>query len=371
MTIIAALFSRDGDLALVSDILLSVDPIPAPHRYSDLRFPFSPYGQQLAYKRTPAGFCQKICILHPLLCVAFTGSEVEGRRAIAELRAFGSPHSRTAALRALFDQLCSDYPKLGLIAAFVDTTVKLLWSRGIEQFAQGDIIKGLYAGNGSEEFSRFVGDFPAAGNPEAGPLMATNVAIGYMAHATSRELYLGEGLAQGWGGGFEVVRFTRRRGFHRMLPIIYFNWNLYEKRDSTFHAQLDPGFIYQYSVGAHTGIYWHGQEEAVYGICAPDLLLSPAEGRMFTDAIPIKLRTKLWFNICCEHRLDGTLDVRCFGEGRIEPKTFATRRPLDTGRWNCSASPSVCEFLKPSPALNEAPVSSFDYNSVVCHLAAR
>ena len=112
------------------------------------------------------------------------------------------------------------------------------------------------SGTGSEHFVNkisVVSQSPISGNLDGYNELAMR-ALGYAGIASAQQFFAGIGLAEAWGGGFEVVVFKDGR-LEKIGPICWLYWTCTQLNEATYSLVLHPSFMYQFYRG-DTAFYW-------------------------------------------------------------------------------------------------------------------
>lgn len=288
------------------------------------------------------GLTQKVVIVSDRLCVAWTGPVW---RADALLRYLRSAEQRdpNGSLIELFQSYPrEDYGDLEMVAyAFEPGGWRWFTSPEMDSMEYGPFKTLCVGGSGrpalletieNHEMKNF-GAHPDS-NPYNHSVAYTLALVGQLLAKQANSDY---GLAQGWGGGFEVAYFDHpSRRFKKVNNILYLNWEVVEVAPGSFWlALLDP-FVFQWTIGEETA-FWvdvPGRRTDIHVVRPPWL---------FTASFPIPLPPPpmtfipdYLINLYQRRDLDGTGGFGCMirssndQEGRIAQINTGVEGPNGT-----------------------------------------
>lgn len=210
-------------------------------------------------KRGVAGLCQKLALLHDHVCVAWAGSQIHAVAFAEHIRAFVTGKNLIT-----YEQLrahIAAYPR-GDLEGHLDIIVYRWHGQGWGYFSnfspfELDPIKNIrVSGTGIEHFIDkicTVSKAPIAGNLDKYNDLAMR-ALAYAGLASAHQFFAGIGLADAWGGGFEVVVFKDGR-LEKLGPICWIYWSCNQIDDLTCSLSLHQSFMYQFYRG-DTAFFW-------------------------------------------------------------------------------------------------------------------
>lgn len=259
MTLIAS-FVLHGCPVVIGDLLLSRR---SANHAVDIQVPaVLDINPKLAdsHKISVAGLRQKVNLISDNFCVAWTGSYIQAR---AHMRYLREETQGQIINEERYNEILDAYPvedmrDLEVLTYLYDHDKKRFSrrNRNLPHFELGLAVDVQLGGSGTEEFVR---QFPsmeeAAFSGEAHPL---SQAVGRAAMLCNSfwgmEAFLGGGLGQGWGGGFEIA-FFRRGKFEKLSNILYFYWEARQLPQGGFELELLPRFMKVDYIGTQMRIF--------------------------------------------------------------------------------------------------------------------
>ncbi|MCZ7859737.1 hypothetical protein O9X81_24380 [Agrobacterium salinitolerans] len=260
MTLVAGI-SIGGLPAFVGDLLLSWG-MPSEVDLPTLRSPGVFPGIDKDYA---AGLAQKLIIVRPYLLIAWAGLRREATRIVEELDAI---LPRTKQLeehpKALFEILnsCREGTEIvALVMAEASIFPLCVRTRGFEI----DEKRVYLLGSGASDFFSFLNECPelVPSQERADGLLARTTMLRFAARAMAFQ-FIGKGLENSWGGGFEVA-YPTSEGFQKIDRLMFRAWKLHH--DGTYEYS-GHSFFSRY-VGQDLLLSRFNPEERTYLVRSP------------------------------------------------------------------------------------------------------
>ncbi len=219
---------------------------------------------------------QKVVLLGDNLCVAWSGRYVFARQLLKTLKSFllTNPSVTYDELRAFVDAYPrADFGDLQLILYFY-SGAGWGWFSNIALWELGAIKNIRVAGSGTAHFSSYlehISNLSITGHVEDYQALSLRM-LAYMSLASIEQVFRGSGIAERWGGAFELVIFDGQR-LKKEGPILWLYWLAQEGADKKYAFQMLPPFLYQYTRGNHS-YFWLDEgapnPSRFYTLSAPD-----------------------------------------------------------------------------------------------------
>ena len=254
------------------------------------------------------GHTKKVLLIGKHICVAWTGSFLHARTFLRELRSFWSENHNLSYydLRNYFDQ--HEFPNerdLGLIV-YHGSKIGFGHISNLPAFPVASLNRVRIGGSGAEHFYQSLQkiDFSRVMGAEENVYQAAWMKMaGYMGLTAAEQVWLGKGLGEGFGGGFELVTFDGEK-FIKHGPLLWLFCSFADRGNGTYEMHVLHPFIYQYVDGANTCFVRDEGASAptrIYWISPPDQSLGALPG------IPEMLSAH---TIICSMRGEDGADVR-------------------------------------------------------------
>jgi hypothetical protein len=302
MTLIASIELDGVGPIILGDILLSVprifDPgtsLSTPLRH-DVKTAIPASSETVAVDYT-----QKVILIGPRICVAWTGNMLVCRAFLADLRELEAknPDLTYLDLVAHYERTGFPHPDdLGVIV-YIRSGNGFGHHSNLPVFPVGSIERVRIGGSGTEHFFNTLETIAAIktfGNTHAYQDAWIKM-LAYMGSAAAAQTWLGTGLTEGFGGAFELVTFDGSN-FRKHGPLLWL-WCSFVRVDEKYELHVLHPFVFQYSDDGETCfIFDDGKQTRVYWMSPPD--------RRNGSAIPdhpnnLKAHTV----ICCVRAEDG------------------------------------------------------------------
>ena len=210
-------------------------------------------------KRQVAGLCQKVALLHDHICIAWAGSQIHAIGFAEHIRSFvvGKKEIHYEELRAHI----AAYPRSDL-EGHIDFIVHSWHGAGwgyfsnLTPFELEPIENIRVSGTGTQHFLEqicTVSKAPIVGDVDRYNDLAMR-ALAYAGMASAQQFFAGIGIADAWGGGFEVVVFKDGH-LEKIGPICWLYWTCNQVDETTYSLLLHQSFMYQYYRG-DTVFFW-------------------------------------------------------------------------------------------------------------------
>ena len=205
------------------------------------------HNDQLAPRENPlrmTGLVQKINIISDHVCMAWAGSHIRAQTIARELRDHVAQHGANAAKLGAF---LNTYDRADLrdlesiIYVVEDGILKPFHLRAPAYEIDGWTLQS--GGTGVEHFISKFGHFfklPAADDRSEAAVVGPG--LSYIAAAFGEQLFTGGGLAEGWGGAFELATFRQGR-FQKLDDILYVFWSAQKHADESITVGLYPSLV--------------------------------------------------------------------------------------------------------------------------------
>lgn len=246
MTLIAAFEPEPAAPILIGDLLLSGPtgsgrPISTPLVHD-------PNSLRLGSTSELVGTTQKIVLLSDQVCVAWAGNylharsflrylqtHVEGRFTCESLRKHAMSYEGPYDVEYILYSL--DGRNRGVVSNLVPFEI--------------DCLKALrVGGTGTANLISLVPSI-CGNNPQGDLSDYASIgarAVAYVAMASAQQAIGGVGIAEGWGGGFEIAALHGPR-FEKLDKILWLRWILIETAPHRYTARLVSPYVYQFYVG--------------------------------------------------------------------------------------------------------------------------
>ncbi|MDQ6981590.1 MAG: hypothetical protein Q9M08_01090 [Mariprofundus sp.] len=194
------------------------------------------------------GLSQKVNIISENFCIAWTGRKYQARALIRHLHK--KCGGRTVTVKE-FKELLDQYPiekmdDLDCIAYLYDYETKGFWrkNRNIPMFELDSLEDVQVGGTGTPKFIQTIerikdghieGEYTSL-EESLGRVM------GFTSTAFGNQVMKGEGITEGWGGGFEVA-YLRGKSFEKVSDVMHLFWTIRELDDGEFEIESSPRFI--------------------------------------------------------------------------------------------------------------------------------
>lgn len=259
MTIIASFEIEGSDNApiIIGDILLSVKRESGFE--SDVSTPLLHEIRKATPSNSPsiiAGSTQKVILIGDHICVAWTGSFLHARAFLRELRALWSINRKVT-----YDSLAKYFKQQSIpnsndvgVIVYHGSTSGFGHFSNLPAFPVASLNRVRIGGSGTEHFYSTLQNM----NFSEVMLGATNIyqsawmkMAAYMGSAAGEQLWLGHGIGDGFGGGFELVIFNGEK-FIKQGPLLWLFCSFINRGNDKCEMHVLHPFIYQYVDGANT-----------------------------------------------------------------------------------------------------------------------
>lgn len=227
MTLIAAITVGNVPV-LIGDILVTRDRLSD----EDVSTPLVHKASSHLYGASISGICQKVVVLHKHLCVAWSGTLFHAARLLRELEQAVRDDENISL--SIISAVCSEWNKfdqeeLSFIVYWVDGE-QLSLASNFAPWPLDNIPDLRVTGSGIPHFvahaeRAFAYDVYGAECPYN---IAVNHAFSYIAQAAMDEIERAEGIAERWGGGFEVAVLWQN-GFSKVDKVLWTSWAIIQR----------------------------------------------------------------------------------------------------------------------------------------------
>lgn len=194
------------------------------------------------------GLSQKVNMVGENFCVAWTGKKYQAQALIRQLhKKCGGRTVSVSQFERLLDQYpVNDMDGLDAIAYLYDYDTKGFWrkERNMPMFQLDGLDDVQVGGSGTPTFIQAIekimegqleGEHTSLEESIARAMTFTSTAFG-------NQVMNGEGIIEGWGGGFEVAYLHGKR-FEKVSEVMHLFWTVREFEDGTFEVESSPQFI--------------------------------------------------------------------------------------------------------------------------------
>lgn len=236
---------------LVADLLLTADKKGANNSkiplIDDLK-----YIVPSDAKFSVVGTKQKLVILNGIICVAWSGRLIFARSLLKyletlEIEQDGVKHQK-------FAEFMSNYPKedlgdLEFIIYARDPSGGFSWLSNIPPFELGMFQNIRVAGSGTPHVISYLETISEVEINGSGSeyFDISMRALTYASLATVEQAVSGAGIADRWGGGFEVVLYDGVR-LYKLGPILWVYCDISINKTGKYDAHIVKKYIYQYTI---------------------------------------------------------------------------------------------------------------------------
>lgn len=245
MTLLAS-FEALGSPVMIGDLLITANCAPVSNIATPLvRIDNSKVFADKVFSIT--GISQKLVLIHPKLCFGWAGSAIAAKALIDHLRRYvqGKEHLDDAEFMAHF----YDYPSgdcIGLeFIIHCSSGAGNRYLSNVPRWPLGEIAEIRVCGTGTPHFVTWVETAFASAPPmpvDANYNKLAASALMYIGLASAQQAKSGEGLADRWGGGFEMIYFSN--GDFIKPNILWLYWTI-EKGNSGSTARLGSKTVFQ------------------------------------------------------------------------------------------------------------------------------
>jgi hypothetical protein len=264
MTLIVSFESQQvpfllGDLLLTSKTASILASTPL------VRQPSKPDGKP----DTKHFLCQKVTIIHPHVCLAWADSFLHAAYLANNLRAYCLGKDRIC--REDFHRAVNAFPKRDDLEFIIYSWHGDAFScfSNLAPFELDGLHELRMGGSGTEHFYQLIASL-GSGTDTSWQQQGTH-ALGHASIASAQQFFEGVGLADGWGGGFEMVYFDYRRyEFSKLGPTCWLFWDCEEDQEpNRYSIKLRSKFHYQYYENEFTLIWVQEDNGLLYRVPPP------------------------------------------------------------------------------------------------------
>jgi hypothetical protein len=215
------------------------------------------------------GLCQKVMIIHPHVCLAWTGSFLHAVYLANNLRAYCLGKDRID--REDFHRAVNAFPKRDNLDFIIYSWHGVAFGclSNLPPFELDGLHELRIGGSGTEHFFQLIASL-GSGTDTSWQEQGMH-ALGQASIASAQQFFEGVGLTEGWGGGFEMVYFDYRRSeFSKLGPICWLFWDCEEDQEpNRYSIKLRSKFHYQYCENEFTLIWVQEDNGLLYRVAPP------------------------------------------------------------------------------------------------------